>query len=125
MFKFGKYLLATACCCAVSAAQLTQANVLRDPMRPENHTPAKPGVTRPLIKKAPLAPQNKLELSAITYTVDAPKRSAIINDMWVKHGSIVNGATVLHIGSNSVELDRNGKKITVQLLPPIKLAPES
>ena len=101
---------------------VAQANILRDPMQPA-HAAKTDAVTKAIIKKPQVKPAKAMKLSAISYTVDAPSRSAIINDLWVKHGSVVNGATVLHIGDNEVELVRNGKKFTVYLVPNIKSAP--
>ena len=110
----------------VFVSQITEASVLRDPMRPDN-TSAK---TKAATVKAPQTHSGtrvpkRLQLHAISYSESESKRSAIINGAWVKMGSSVNGAKVIRITASTVELTRNGKSVTVRLVPQIKRNPDS
>ena len=106
------------------ASTTAQANLLEDPTRPSNIKKPTPAI-KSIEKKALIKREEKLLLSAITFSPHVALRSAIINDLWVKKGSKINGATVISIENNAVELSRAGKIVTVRLIPQIKTIPES
>ena len=106
------------------AALPVQAINLADPMRPAGKTLRVVADT----KKAPTADvapaPEPLELSAIRFEEIESARSAIINGHWVHAGSTVDSARVLRIERLSVELERGGKLITLELVPRLKKSRE-
>ncbi|MEM7210192.1 MAG: hypothetical protein AAF434_20390 [Pseudomonadota bacterium] len=111
---------ATAALLIYCLAQSAGATILRDPMRPkipvvqqlpknEDAKPVQPGIQKP-----------SLELHAISYQRASTRHSAIINGQWVTQGAVVDGATVVEIGEETVQLQHNDKDITLTLTPPIK-----
>ena len=103
-------------------AGMAQANVLNDPMRPSRIVPTAAATNKALPKvKSAVVKKKKWLLSAIIYKPDTDSRSAIVNGLHVKLGSRVGGATIQHIHTNSVELSRKGKIITLRLNPRVKM----
>ncbi len=110
--------------CLLFSAEMTQATPLHDPMRPSPIKRIAHGASNIPTGKISVKQEKKWSLSAITYMPDAASRSAIVNGRRVRQGSRVAGATIQIIDSNSVKLKRDGKSITLRLIPQIKTVPE-
>lgn len=86
------------------------AEVLRDPTRPYAAAPvAEPTGARVIAKVT------RFSVSAIL--VSEKRRVAIVNGKRVSEGDKVDGATVVKILADRLQLDLQGKEITTRLLP--------
>ena len=92
---------------------IATAKLLRDPMVPPSQpSPKMEQKAAPKMKAAPV----KLVLSAIRFKRATSLSTAIINGEWVSAGSTIDDATVVHIASGSVVLNRNGEEVTLKLV---------
>lgn len=98
----------------ISTAPLN-AQVLDDPMRPPSEIGSKAGGTAGKDVKKTSTYGNGFQLSAIRITKD--QRSAIVNGKSVNVGDRIASARVLSIQASSVTLQKNGKTLTIDLLP--------
>ncbi|MEM7293097.1 MAG: hypothetical protein AAF420_06850 [Pseudomonadota bacterium] len=108
---------------AVFATSTVDATLLRDPTRPDSTTVTATKNKTEKVKQAP--PPVELVLSAIASNRDGGERRAIINGVWVDKGTRIEGALVLRVHRTSVELRRNGKPVTLNLISDVKLKPNS
>ncbi|MCW8906450.1 MAG: hypothetical protein OQL28_04310 [Sedimenticola sp.] len=85
----------------------------RDPMQPFGYRPGEQ-MSAPDAQSQALQP-DMFRLSAI-FCGPRGKR-AVINDRHLEEGDEIDGASLLNIDSYSVELEMQGKKIKLELLP--------
>jgi hypothetical protein len=85
----------------------------------------------PIINRDPTAPALQVQSSTKNVTekpnyilqsilVDGGRRIALINDMFVSEGDMVNNAKVIAIHKNSVDLMESGQKVTIYLFGEIQ-----
>ncbi|PLX98924.1 MAG: hypothetical protein C0623_10650 [Desulfuromonas sp.] len=84
--------------------------------------PAQPTVVRQPKKvqansSSEVAPTDLPRLSGIVYQADAENRLAIINDLPVMEGTLVEGYTVSAIGPGTVVLHKDGAEYRLELKP--------
>ncbi len=89
------------------------AEVLRDPTRPYSVAPV---VTTPTGARA-IAKAKATGFNVTTILVSEKRRVAIVNGKRVSEGDQVDGATVVKILADRLQLDLHGKEITTRLLP--------
>lgn len=90
------------------AAPLQQRETVQPPTHPP--TASTPPKTDPVVKAAPLRPQEQtLTLSGIAWNKDSADRLAIINGQPTATGATINGALVEEILPDRVKLSHNGK----------------
>ena len=97
-----------------SAAPLA-AQLPDDPMRPPGKSSSVATGTGGKGVKKTTTYGNGFQLSAIRITKD--QRSAIVNGNSVNVGDRIGSARVLSIQASSVTLQKNGKTLTINLLP--------
>ncbi len=88
------------------------AEVLRDPTRPYAAAP----VAEPTGARA-IAKAKATGFNVTTILVSEKRRVAIVNGKRVSEGDKVDGATVVKILADRLQLDLHGKEITTRLLP--------
>ncbi|WP_260291476.1 general secretion pathway protein GspB [Sedimenticola hydrogenitrophicus] len=89
------------------------AGELRDPLEPYGFRPVSPGVSAET--RGAMFDANSLRLSGIFVGPDGA--SAVINGRRLRVGDEVTGAQLVRIESHAVELDLDGDRFKIELLP--------